>query len=736
MRRTHGHDGGHRGVGLVAVGVFVVSILASPVAAPAAADRAAGSVPRSALGHGVAAASPSDANGNFVYAAYEDFLERAPSADEQTFWIAALGGGTSRRQFVDGLAHSDEWIHHVVERFYHDTLGRDPDQGGLDYWTQQIKQGMAVADVAARFYGSQEYFQTWGASDLTVWVNDLYHKLLSRVPDRAGLDYWVRTAQSSGRFAVSGPIYQSYESRSDRVTDLYEQLLHRQPDAGGLSYWAGVVGSEGDLALAAYLASSTEYFNRAQPPAAPPPQPADGEHTGPYLSNPQLTPPKVNTVVSAGTAPGYLHTSSQGNFIYDNHGEPVWYQPTQGLSAPVYLHPVTFRGQPALVYATTNFFYSDSVWHILNTSYQEIATVQAGNGLKADAHEFDISPDGTKALLDSYHDVPMDLTPYGGPANGSVTEAVVQEVDLSTGQVTFEWHSLTDVPVSDTYESPDPNPGTSFDYFHVNAVDYDSTAPDRILVSGRHVSAVYQIDMASGHVTWRLGGKRSQFTFSPTTAEPSYQHDVRRLDDGTISVYDNGVRRNPPYGRGLRWRLTSLPSGASKGTAVAVQDQRHAPDLFGVIVGSNRLQPNGDSLISFGSTGRATEYRYAPGDGRRTDGQVDFESAVPSNAWSYRTIRAEWHGYPTQPPDLKVYSGGSNVWVVTSWNGATDVARYEVWGGPDAAHMRWLGVGRRTGFESSVIVPVNSSDKVFAVHALDSRWYLLPSGISAAVPAA
>ena len=41
-------------------------------------------------------------------------------------------------------------------------------------------------------------------------------------------------------------------------------LLGRAPDSGGLAYWASRIGTEGDLVLAANLAASPEYVDRAQ----------------------------------------------------------------------------------------------------------------------------------------------------------------------------------------------------------------------------------------------------------------------------------------------------------------------------------------------------------------------------------------------------------------------------------------------------------------------------------------
>ena len=87
-----------------------------------------------------------------------------------------------------------------------------------------------------------------------------------------------------------------------------------------------------------------------------------------------------------------------------------------------------------------------------------IATVTAKNGLDADQHEFRLTDKGT-ALITIYHAVPYDLTPYGGPADGQVFDGVIQEIDVATGQLLFEWHSLDHVPLSDSYQpvSTDPS---------------------------------------------------------------------------------------------------------------------------------------------------------------------------------------------------------------------------------------------------------------------------------------
>lgn len=208
------------------------------------------------------AVSPSEA---FTMAAHEDFIGRLPTTGEKSHWSLALAGGASRADLLHELANSDEWLTHIVDRFYLDTLGRPADAEGLGYWVGTLRSGrFSVAEVAAQFYASPEYFLGIGGGTNASWIHDLYRKLLLRVPDAGGRTYWVTTVVQKGRVNVASSFYQSLETRRVRVTTLYDELLHRTPDQGGRDYWAEVILRSGDLALAVSLASSDEYYDQAQ----------------------------------------------------------------------------------------------------------------------------------------------------------------------------------------------------------------------------------------------------------------------------------------------------------------------------------------------------------------------------------------------------------------------------------------------------------------------------------------
>ena len=207
--------------------------------------------------------------------------------------------------------------------------------------------------------------------------------------------------------------------------------------------------------------------------------------------------------------------------IFDGLGRPVWFR--DGLYA-LDFKVQEYRGEPVLTWWEGKPRPRPSVgeYVILDGSYREVKRVQAGNGYQGNQHDFLITPQGT-ALLTVYNLVSRDLSYLGGPVEGRVIEGVAQEVDIETGEVLFEWHSLDHVGVEESYY--DNYYSHQLDYFHINSIDVDHD--DNLLISARNTSAVYKIDRGNGQILWRLSGKRSDFERGEGT-RTFWQHDARR----------------------------------------------------------------------------------------------------------------------------------------------------------------------------------------------------------------
>lgn len=202
----------------------------------------------------------------FVKAAYTDFLDRLPTTSELNQTNAALAtGGTTRDRVVRDLARSPEYVSTLVEQLYVDTLGRPGDGPGTAFWTEEIRSGRrTVAQVAASFYASPEYYGGIGGGTDRTWIADLYQKVLGRSASPSDLDYWAAETARRGRSNVALRMYQSLESRRTRVDALYQALLGRTAETSGRDYWAERITAEGDLTLAINLASLSEYHARAE----------------------------------------------------------------------------------------------------------------------------------------------------------------------------------------------------------------------------------------------------------------------------------------------------------------------------------------------------------------------------------------------------------------------------------------------------------------------------------------
>src|SRR4051812_19753080 len=252
----------------------------------------------------------------------------------------------------------------------------------------------------------------------------------------------------------------------------------------------------GALALLLVCAACGETAPQGEPAARKPPV----QH---FVSRADLRPPPVHVVVAAhGTAPGYIFIAPKkeveqaGPLILDDRGQVVWFQPldTHGVTD---FRVQRYRGKPVLTWwrGETAKGIGNGRYVIYDDSYHLIANVTAGHGLSGDIHEFLITPRNT-ALFTVYRRVSSDLSTLGGRGDGKVEEGVVQEVDIKTGRVLFEWHSLPHVSPDESYEPVPKDESEPFDYFHLNAIEEDGEGA--LLISARHTHAIYKIRKRDG----------------------------------------------------------------------------------------------------------------------------------------------------------------------------------------------------------------------------------------------
>jgi hypothetical protein len=437
-----------------------------------------------------------------------------------------------------------------------------------------------------------------------------------------------------------------------------------------------------------------------------------------FNSRPDLQPPAVTvTTQPSGAAEGdvfvapYAGPGQSGPMILDPSGSMIWFKPLPpGMSATNF-QVQQYGGQPVLTWwqgTITGHGFGLGEDVIANSSYTEIVHLHAGNGYRSDLHEFQLTSRAT-ALITAYDPQVCDLAGVGGRAYAAVTDSLLQEVDVNTGLVRFQWTSLDHVPLSDSYE-PARNGSTAwpFDFFHINSISSDQDGS--LLVSARNTWTIYDIEPRSGEIEWQLGGKRTSFAMG-AGASTAWQHDSRLQPNGTVSIFDNGASpRVHPQSRGV---LVDI-NAAQKAATLLAQFERPTPTVS-ESQGSMQALANGDWFVGWGQVADFSE--FAP------SGQLVFDAHFPEHVQSYRAFRLPWRGTPAQPPQFALQAAGFAT-VYASWNGATSVASWRVLAGPDGAHLAPVVQTPRSGFETTIPLPLGTYG-VISVEALDSSGAVL-----------
>ncbi|HTY95775.1 MAG TPA: arylsulfotransferase family protein [Solirubrobacteraceae bacterium] len=437
-----------------------------------------------------------------------------------------------------------------------------------------------------------------------------------------------------------------------------------------------------------------------------------------FVSQPQLQPPLVDVAVnSAGVAPGDVFLTPTGGYgqsgamIVEDSGRLVWFQPAPAGMVATNLQVQHYEGKPVLVWWQGHIadgvgFGSDQVY---DSSYRRVAEIRAGNGYLADLHAVRITPHGS-AFVTAYSIVRADLSSVGGAREALLQDSILQEIDVRTGLVMFEWHAYGHVALSDSYwpRGPSTQP---WDWFHMNSISLDPWGDGNFIISSRNTWAAYEISHHTGAILWRIGGRHPSFHMGPGTGT-AWQHDVKWQPDHTLTIFDNGATpkahsQSRAIREAINWRTRSVS---------LVGSDYHTPAILSGSQGDEQLLPNGDSFVGWGEESYMTE--FGPG------GNVVFDAHLPAPDQSYRAFRFQWEGSPATAPALAVKPApGGTLTAYASWNGATGVSSWEILAGPGPGALEPVGGSASTGFETAVAVAAGRG--TYVAEALDSAGRVL-----------
>ena len=319
----------------------------------------------------------------------------------------------------------------------------------------------------------------------------------------------------------------------------------------------------------------------------------------------------------AANVPGLEHVARQSAVIADRSGKVVFrYTPPQGQQVGNF-RTQRYHGAKVLTWwqGTGGGGHGAGVGVIADLRGHILKKVRPGE-LTADIHEFRLTDDG-KALFTSYPKVSADLRSVGGPARGAMFDCVASVVDVETSRPIFTWSAKEHVPVSYSTQRPGDLQShvTQFDPFHMNSI---VIGPDgNLLMSFRDLNAIYNVDIHTGQIRWRLGGKHPDFVMGKGTSMFG-QHDAEYADDNTIRFFDNNIDGASQQGRSsIKWiRIDPVHHRAT-----LVRAQFHPAGLASAAMGNAFGLSNGNVVGSWGMAPHISE--FAP------NGAMVYDATLP-----------------------------------------------------------------------------------------------------------
>ncbi len=345
-------------------------------------------------------------------------------------------------------------------------------------------------------------------------------------------------------------------------------------------------------------------------------------------------------------------------------------------------HAIEHSQQYSYGYPTSSYpqrlYVLDSGWEVIEEIPPEHPSEPA---LILDGHEFLFMADGSRwsEWWDVRH---IDMSQYieGGQTNVEVHGHAVQHWDAD-GTILFDWRSWDHLDQIPFTARPDCTSlySESFEHLHLNSIDVKD---DYIYLSARFTSVVYKVSRATGEVIWGCGyGPGNDFTFTgPPLNIPldfNYQHDARILDNGNLTVFDNGNGHIPNHAYAREYALDEQNM-----TADLVWWLRNDPPSTAAITGSHRKLPNGNHVVGWGNLNpsvAAVEVDSA----RNVLWRLNFDYYMPFNRYpgTYRVNKSDQFT-PSFRPYVSYSDLGDTYEVQCNWFGhEAEVSGYNVYGG-------------------------------------------------------
>jgi hypothetical protein len=191
---------------------------------------------------------------------------------------------------------------------------------------------------------------------------------------------------------------------------------------------------------------------------------------------------------------------------------------------------------------------------------------------------------------------------------------VIMEIDMASKQIVWEWHLRDYVDPIEHHHPSIEQVGLNGvrDWSHGNTVQfipnyvYRGQTYDAVLFNSRHLSTFWVIDHATGDILWSCG-EHGMFGFTEPGEEPlfSMAHQVELLDNGNVTMFDNGNDRVPLRSRALELYVDPVAQVAQEVWSWT------EPGMYDWWGGDANKLPNGNVLLINVEMGRLIEVTHA-----------------------------------------------------------------------------------------------------------------------------
>jgi hypothetical protein len=336
---------------------------------------------------------------------------------------------------------------------------------------------------------------------------------------------------------------------------------------------------------------------------------------------------------------------SGGLEILSRTGKVLWFKAVRSGESAANFRPQTLDGRTVLTYWVGRGFggRGGGTDYILNRDYQQVAAVRAGDGLPTSGLDFLITPQNTALVLTSKQ-ATANLTSIGGSPHQKVIDDIVEEINIKTGTVLWQWNAAHHVPYRES-EAPLPTSSASaWDWFYINGLNFGPNGT--LLINARLAWTVYDVNRTTGDIEWQLGGKDSTFTLATAPGQKlddvseifANQHDPTYIGHHTLTVFDN---EGPAYSHA---RTVTIKLNFATHTATLENSNAQPAGRTAGLEGSAQALPNGDQFVDWGNLPDISEYSAS--------GKLLFNARLTGGI-SYRGYLVPWSSHTVKSPSLR-----------------------------------------------------------------------------------